>query len=171
MIIEAAGPIATSPAQALARRFRPRGCPRRPYLAVSAAVFRSGRVLLAKRVHPPFAGAFSLPGGLVELGETLEEAALRELREEVQIDARIFAFNRHVEFVDCDAVGKVRRHYVIASFACEWLAGEAQPGPEADETLWAVPDSLGGLNCTPHLASVVEAAQKLFASSVLDARG
>jgi 8-oxo-dGTP diphosphatase len=143
-----------------ARPEEARTYPRRPYLGVSVAVFRAGRVLLVRRIKPPFAGAFSLPGGLVEVGETLEGAALRELREEVQVDARIVAFNRHVESIDRDSAGIIRHHYVIASFAGEWIAGEAKPGPEAGETVWVEPARLSGLECTPHIVAVVEAAER-----------
>lgn len=145
-----------------AREARPglgRTYPRRPYLGVSVAVFKAGRVLLARRTKPPFAGAFSLPGGLVEVGETLEAAALREVFEELQINARIVAFNQFVESIDRDSVGKIRHHYVIASFAGEWIAGEAKPGPEAGEAIWVEPACLTGLDCTPHIVAVVEAAQ------------
>jgi 8-oxo-dGTP diphosphatase len=137
--------------------------PERPCLGVSLAVFREGLVLLARRARPPFVGAFSLPGGLVEAGETLEDAALRELREEVQVDARIVAFNQYVESIDRDSQGKIRHHYVIVSFAGEWISGDAAPGAEASETVWATPSELAALNGTPHLAAVVDAAEKLLA--------
>jgi 8-oxo-dGTP diphosphatase len=139
-----------------------RKCPGRPYLGVSLAVFRAGQVLLARRTRPPFAGAFSLPGGLVEAGETLEGAALRELREEVAVDARIVAFNQCVELIDRDGAGKIRHHYVIASFAGAWIAGEAKPGPEARQTVWAEPSRLAAFGCTPQIAAVVEAAEALL---------
>ena len=134
--------------------------PQRPYLGASVAVFRGGRVLLARRTKPPYAGAFSLPGGLVEVGETLAAAALREVQEELQIDARIVAFNQFVESIDRDRAGKIRHHYVIASFAGEWIAGEAKPGPEAREAVWVDPACLAGLDCTPHIVAVVESAQR-----------
>ncbi|MGH6812801.1 MAG: NUDIX hydrolase [Methylocella sp.] len=146
-----------------AREARPgsaRAYPRRPYLGVSVAVFRAGRVLLARRTKPPYAGAFSLPGGLVEVGETLAAAALREVQEELQIIARIVAFNQFVESIECDNAGKIRHHYVIASFAGEWIAGEAKPGPEAREAVWVEPARLAGLDCTPHIVAVAEAAQR-----------
>jgi 8-oxo-dGTP diphosphatase len=159
-------PTGSFAARTEARPGRARTYPWRPYLGVSVAVFRAGQVLLARRTKPPFAGAFSLPGGLVEVGETLEAAALRELREEVHVDARIVAFNRHVESIDRDSAGKIRHHYVIASFVGEWVAGEAKPGPEAGEAVWAEPSSLATLDCTPQLVAVVEAAQRALSARV-----
>ncbi|MCI0465566.1 MAG: NUDIX hydrolase [Beijerinckiaceae bacterium] len=167
MILGAKRPFAPDSTSAGARQVSFQDYPHRPYIGVSAAVFRSGKILLARRTKPPFAGGFSLPGGLVEIGETLEAAALRELREEVGVVARIVAFNRHVECVDRDLAGQVRQHYVIASFAGEWIAGEAQPGPEADDAIWVDPAGLADLNCTPHLTAVVEAAQKLLESRAM----
>lgn len=137
--------------------------PSRPCLGVSLAVFRDGLVLLARRTRPPFTGVFSLPGGLVEAGETLEDAALRELREEVRIEARIATFNQFVELIERDSLGQIRHHYVIASFAGEWIAGEATLGAEAIETVWAAPSRLAALDCTPGLATVVDAAEQLLA--------
>ncbi|MGH6848927.1 MAG: NUDIX hydrolase [Methylocella sp.] len=145
-----------------ARRGSARTYPQRPYLGASVAVFRAGRVLLARRTKPPYAGAFSLPGGLVEVGETLEVAALREVQEELQIDARIVAFNQYLELIDRDNTGKIRHHYVVASFAGEWIAGEAKPGPEAGGPVWVEPARLAGFDCTPHIVAVVAAAQRVL---------
>ncbi|MGH6857773.1 MAG: NUDIX hydrolase [Methylocella sp.] len=152
-----------------AREARPdsaRTYPQRPFVGVSVAVFRAGRVLLARRAKPPYAGAFSLPGGLVEVGETLAAAALREVQEELQIDARLIAFNQFVESIDRDSAGKIRHHYVIASFAGEWIAGEAKSGPEAGETVWVLPARLAGFDCTPNIKAVVEAAQRAMNARV-----
>jgi 8-oxo-dGTP diphosphatase len=153
-------PTVSLAARTEARPSSARTYPQRPYLGVSVAVFRAGLVLLARRTKPPFAGAFSLPGGLVEVGETLEAAALRELREEVRVDAHIVAFNGHVESIDRDSAGNIRHHYVIASFVGKWIAGEAKPGPEAGEAIWVEPARIAGLDCTPQLAGMVEAAQR-----------
>ena len=103
--------------------------PARPVLAASIAVFRDGKVLLATRTKPPADQLWSLPGGKVEAGETLEEAALRELDEEVGVTARILGFNRHVEIFGRDAEGAVTHHFVVASFIGEWLSGEPRTGP------------------------------------------
>lgn len=153
-------PTGSFAARTKARPGSARTYPRRPYLGVSVAVFRAGRVLLARRTRPPFSGAFSLPGGLVEVGETLEAAALRELLEEVQVDARIIGFNQFVESIDRDDGGKICHHYVIASFLGEWIAGEAKPRPEAGEAVWVEPACLASLDCTPNIIAVVEAAQR-----------
>ena len=132
--------------------------PARPVLAVSLAVFREGRVLLAQRAAPPLAGLFTLPGGVVELGETLAEAALREMREEVAVEARSLAFNRHVEVIHRDAAGAVARHYLIASFVGTWLAGDGTVGPEASAVLWATRGDLDRLAITDNLIPLLEAA-------------
>ncbi|HEX3493928.1 MAG TPA: NUDIX hydrolase [Methylocella sp.] len=159
-------PTGSFAARTEARPSSERSYSQRPYLGVSVAVFRAGRVLLARRTKPPFAGAFSLPGGLVEVGETLEAAALRELHEEVRVNVHIVAFNRHLESIDRDSAGKIRHHYVIASFVGEWIAGEARPGPEAGEAVWVEPACLAGLDCTPQLVAVVEAAQRALNAHV-----
>jgi|SRR6516165_7209447 len=138
-----------------------RAYPAYPFVGVSLAVFRAGHVLVATRTKPPFEGAFSLPGGLVEIGESLEAAALRELAEEVEVKARIIGFNQHVESIDRDPGGRVRHHYVIASFVGEWISGEGTPGPEAGEIRWVRPQDLVDLKCTPLVVPVVEAAAKL----------
>ncbi len=137
--------------------------PARPILAASVAVLREGRVLLARRAKPPGAGRFSLPGGLVEPGETLAEAALRELAEETGVAARIVEFNRHVEVIERDDAGAVRRHFVVASFVGAWLSGEGVVGPEASEILWATPDAIATLPVTDQLAPVLEGAWRLAA--------
>ncbi len=136
--------------------------PPHPILAVSVAVFRDGRVLLAARTKPPFDGAFSLPGGRVEVGEGLEDAALRELAEEVGVKARIVAFNRAVEMITQE-----RQHCVVLSYVGLWESGEAQLGPETGAILWAKPDELDGLKTSPNLRSVVESACEILCSKNL----
>src|ERR1700754_2104202 len=111
--------------------------PARPVLGVSIAVFREGKVLLASRTKPPFAGAFSLPGGHVEANETLEQAALRELSEEVEVTARIVGFNQNVETIRWANAHQLSKHFVIASFVGIWLSGEGQVSPEVGSILWA----------------------------------
>lgn len=135
--------------------------PNQPALAVSLAVFRKGEALLATRTGPPFARLFTLPGGLVETGETLEAAALRELREETGVLARIVGFNQPVQHIVRDSHGRVERHYVILSFAGLWIDGEGRPGAEAGKVLWRALDRLEGLSLTPGLPHILEAAKRI----------
>ena len=140
--------------------------PERPFLAASVAVFRDGRVLLGARTQPLAAGVFSLPGGVVELGETLEEAALRELREETGVNARIIGFAGHTEVLDRDDERRVRRHFVVASFAAHWVAGDGEPSAEAPQLVWADPRNLGDLPTTPGLRRILDAALLVLEKSL-----
>jgi 8-oxo-dGTP diphosphatase len=134
--------------------------PTRPILAASIAVFREGRVLIARRARAPMAGVYSLPGGVVELGETLHETALRELKEEVGIEAEIVAFVDHVEPIAREGAS-VREHYVVATFVGRWRRGEARTGPEVDAIAWIDPGAIGDYATTPNLPAIVAKAAAL----------
>ena len=134
-----------------------------PVLGVSIAVFRQGLVLVATRTKPPFEGAYSLPGGHVEARETLEQAALRELHEEVDVTARIIGFNQYVEPIRWENANQLCRHFVIASFVGVWVAGDGRPSPEAGDVRWLHPEALAHLPVTPGLQTVVDRARKIFA--------
>jgi ADP-ribose pyrophosphatase YjhB (NUDIX family) len=131
--------------------------PPRPILAVSTVVFRGGRALIARRARAPWAGAFSLPGGAVEIGETLTQAAARELMEEVGVEADIAGFVRHVEPIHREGA-RVKTHYVIVVFAARWRAGEPALSAEVDEIAWVDPLDLGGRPTTPELPDIVARA-------------
>jgi 8-oxo-dGTP diphosphatase len=137
--------------------------PTRPFLAASVAVFRDGRVLLAARGRPPSKALFSLPGGLVEPGETLAEAALRELTEETGIRAGIFAFLAPVEIIERDGDGRVRHHFVVCAHAARWIDGEPCPGAEATALRWVgrdeiAKDHVAGLETTLGLSDILRQA-------------
>ena len=134
--------------------------PARPILAVSVAVFREGRVLVGRRARPPWAGRFSLPGGVVEAGETLAEAAARELLEETGVEAEIIAFNRHVEPIVRES-GRVLAHFVIASFVARWTRGEATVSNEIDAVAWIEPEASATLMATPELSDILESARRI----------
>jgi 8-oxo-dGTP diphosphatase len=135
--------------------------PSRPVLAASVAVIREGRILLAARGKPPSEGLFSLPGGKVEIGETLGEAALRELREEVGVEAKLIGFIAPVEFIERDEKGHIRHHVVIAAHAARWVSGEPQTGPEAKEIRWVTERDIADLPITPGLTGILEQAFRL----------
>ena len=98
--------------------------PQRPFLAVSAAIFRDGKVLIVHRARKPALNLYSLPGGAVEVGESLTDAVVREVREETQINIEPVALAGHREAIMRDKEGRVERHFVILSFASRWLQGE-----------------------------------------------
>jgi 8-oxo-dGTP diphosphatase len=138
--------------------------PTRPILAVSAAVFRQGRVLIIRRAQAPLIGHFSLPGGRVELGETLADALARELMEEVGIEAEIVGFNRHVEAIYREG-DRIRTHFVIASFVACWKNGEPRLSDEVDAVDWVDPAGPLPEPNTPELGDVLTRAARLAGRS------
>jgi len=132
--------------------------PTRPYLAVSAAIFRDGRVLIVRRARPPARGLYTLPGGGVELGETLEQAVVREVREETALEVEPVDLVGFRQAIAHDAAGRVERHFVILPFAARWIAGDISLNEELSDAHWLVPAELSGLKTTEGLAQVVTAA-------------
>ena len=138
--------------------------PARPILAASVAVFKQGRALIARRARAPLVGLYSLPGGGVEIGETLREAALRELAEEVGLAADILGFIDHVESIAYEGA-RVRTHFVIATFVARWRAGEARVSEEVDHFVWIEPDRITDLPTTPELPRLIADAARIERSS------
>lgn len=138
--------------------------PQRPFLAVSAAIFRNGKVLVVRRARKPALNLYTLPGGAVEAGETLVEAAIREVREETSLSIEPVALAGHREVIARDDAGKVERHFVILSFASRWLAGEPVLSDELDDSRWVDPSELGNYRTTDGLAEIVTTAATLLAT-------
>jgi len=132
--------------------------PQRPYLAVSAAIIRDGKVLVVRRARNPALGIYTLPGGGVETGETLMQAVTREVREETSMDIEPVALAGHREAIVRDAQGRVERHFVILCFAARWLSGEPVLNEELDDARWLAPAALSSLRTTDGLAEIVAAA-------------
>src|SRR5487761_507922 len=122
--------------------------PTRPYLGVSAAVFRDGRVLIVRRARPPAHGLYTLPGGGVELGETLEQAVIREIREETALDIEPVELVGFRQAIVRDASGRVERHFVILPFAARFISGKISLNEELAEAHWLEPGALGNLKTT-----------------------
>ena len=139
--------------------------PTRPLLAASCAVFRDGQVLLASRAAAPFDKLYTLPGGIVEAGETLAEAALRELLEETGVIAEMVGFTGYTDYVDRDDSGRVRRHFVICSFASRWISGEGTPGEELPAMRWMSLTEAAELALTPGLMPILEKGRALVAAA------
>jgi ADP-ribose pyrophosphatase YjhB (NUDIX family) len=135
-----------------------RAYPARPFLAVSAAIIRDGRILVVRRARPPADGLFSLPGGLVETGETLTEAVEREVAEETGLAIEPVALAGFREAIMRDGEQRVKRHFVILSFASRWRGGEFLLNEELSEARWVTREELARLPTTDGLAGIVDAA-------------
>jgi ADP-ribose pyrophosphatase YjhB (NUDIX family) len=135
-----------------------RAYPGRPYLAVSAAIIRDGRVLVARRARGPALGVWTMPGGVVEAGETLIDALIREIAEETGMTIEPVALAGHREVLVRDDDKRVSRHFVILCFASRWIAGEPMLNEELAEARWLRPAELAGLKTTEGLAEIVAAA-------------
>jgi 8-oxo-dGTP diphosphatase len=139
--------------------------PDRPFLAASAAIVRDGKVLVVRRAQPPAGGLFSLPGGVVEVGETLHEAVAREVREETSLTIEPVALAGFRETIVRDQENRIQRHFVILPFAARWIAGEPVLNEELSEWRWVDPVEIAALPTTPGLASIVAAAFEQLAEA------
>jgi 8-oxo-dGTP diphosphatase len=135
-----------------------RAYPERPYLAVSAAVVRDGKVLVVRRARKPALNLYTLPGGAVELGETLHEAVTREVLEETALEIEPVALAGTRDVIVRDAQQHIERHFVILCFAARWLSGEPKLNEELDDARWLKPAELAGLKTTDGLAEIVASA-------------
>ena len=141
-----------------------RSYPTRPYLAVSAAIFRYDRILIVRRAQPPANGLYTLPGGGVELGETLEEAVIREVHEETGLTIEPVALAGYRQMIARDADGRIERHFVILPFAARWISGKIVLNEELAEAAWLLPSELSTMQTTEGLAVIVAAASDRLAA-------
>ena len=132
--------------------------PDRPYVAVSAAIIRDGRALIVRRARPPAHGVFTLPGGVVEAGETLHEAVVREIAEETSLAIEPVALAGHREVIVRDKEGKAERHFIILAFAARWISGEPRLNEELAEARWLRPEEIKPLKTTEGLHEIIAAA-------------
>lgn len=135
--------------------------PDHPRVGVGAVVLHRGRVLLVRRGRPPAAGRWSLPGGLVDLGETTAEAVRRELREECGIGVRLGGVAGVVDRVTRDPDGRVRYHYVLVDYLAFPDSDQVVAGSDAAECRWVPLDELERLEVTEGLADMVRRALAL----------
>lgn len=133
--------------------------PIRPQLAASAAIFRDGRLLLVRRANEPGRGLYSLPGGRVELGESLEQAVHREVDEETGLRIAIVGFAAIREVLPpAGGAG----HFVVLSYAARWVSGEVRLNEELDDFRWIDPGDLGDLKTTVQLEVSIAAARRVI---------
>ena len=129
--------------------------PDSPLVGVGAIIIQDGRVLLVKRGHPPLAGEWSIPGGVLELGETVRAAAVREAREETCLTVEPAELLGVYDRVLRDDAGRTLYHFVLIDFLCRPVAGQAQAADDADEVRWFTPAEVEKLELAEDTAEVV----------------
>ncbi len=132
-----------------------RDFPDRPLVGVGGVVISNGRVLLVRRGAPPLEGQWSIPGGLLEVGETLTAGVRRELLEETAVEVRALELLEVFERIDLDASGQARHHFVVLDYLCDVLGGQARAGSDVTDVAWATPEEL-------EKYSVSEAAKRVI---------
>ena len=132
--------------------------PDRPVVSVGAVVVDGDRVLLIKRGQEPLKGRWSLPGGVVEMGETLEAALVREVREETGLDIRVGPVIEALDRISRDGTGQVEFHYVIIDYLSHPIGGSLVSGTDADDARWVERADLPGYDLTAKVAEVVARA-------------
>jgi len=135
--------------------------PERPIIGVGGVVISQGRVLLIRRGSPPLQGQWSIPGGTLEVGETLVEGVRRELAEETGIDVRVRTLIDVFERIDRGPSGKPQYHFVVLDYLCEAVRGTAKAGSDVTEVAWAAPPELEKYSLTEIAGRVIRKAFEL----------
>jgi ADP-ribose pyrophosphatase YjhB (NUDIX family) len=133
--------------------------PEHPLVGVGAVIVEGDRVVLVRRAAEPMAGQWSIPGGLLELGETMRAGAEREAREETGLQVEAGEVLGVLDRIVPDGDGKPRFHYVLIDFLCRRVAGELRAGGDAAETRWVREPELAGLG-------VAEAATRIIRHAI-----
>jgi len=129
--------------------------PEHPVVGVGAVVVRDGRALIVRRGHEPRKGEWSLPGGMLDLGESLADAARREVKEETGLDVELGPIIETFDRVHRDDQGRIRYHFVIVDFVCWSVSGDAVAGSDAEAVAWVTVDETGAYGVNAHAKAVI----------------
>src|SRR5689334_17567512 len=135
-----------------------RDYPDRPLLGVGAVIIKKDQVLVVRRANPPLQGQWSIPGGLVNTGETTKEAVIREIREETSLTIEPVELVEVFERILRDTHSRVQYHFVVIDYLCRLLSGVPVPGTDVNEIRWARFEDLPVLGVTPETTSVIQKA-------------
>lgn len=132
--------------------------PDRPVVSVGVVAFKDEKVLLIQRANEPSKGRWSLPGGVVELGEPIRRAAIREVREECGIEIEPSAVLEVVDAIVPDDRGRIRFHYVLIDLLAEYKSGDLSPQSDISDARWSGEEELDELDILPATLSVIRKA-------------
>jgi len=135
--------------------------PDRPYVGVGAVIVQDGRVLIVKRKYDPLAGQWSIPGGAVEIGETLEGCVAREMLEETGLEIEVGPVIEVFDRITRDDLGKVRYHFVLVDYLCWPAGGHLQAGSDVADARFVEPSDLGQYQLTTKAMEVIARALEL----------
>ena len=121
-------------------------------------VIHEGRALLIKRGGPPLEGQWSIPGGTLELGESIQEGVRRELLEETGIEVRVGELIEVFDRIFRDAAGKIQYHFVIVDYLCEKVSGEAHAASDVTDAAWVCEEDLWNYKLTEAATRVIRKA-------------
>ena len=130
--------------------------PEHPLIGVGAIIIEAGRVVLVKRAHPPIQGQWSIPGGVLEIGEVIREAAIREAREETGLTVEPGELLGVYDRILRDPEHRVQYHYVLIDFLCRRVGGKLHASSDAAEVGWFRREDLAGLNLAEDTLDVIE---------------
>ena len=130
--------------------------PERPIVGVGAVIVDEGRVVLIKRKYEPLKGHWSLPGGMVEIGETLESALSREMLEETGLRVDVGPVIEVFDRIMYDEQKRVRYHFVLIDYLCWPAGGTLTPGSDVDAAIWVDPVALAQYDLTEKATSVIQ---------------
>jgi 8-oxo-dGTP diphosphatase len=134
--------------------------PDRPVVGVGAVIFRGEEVLLVRRGQEPAKGSWSLPGGVVELGENLVAAILREVREETGLTVKVLGITAVLERIFRDGDDNIPYHYVLIDFACDYIAGDLAPASDITAARFVSLDRLPNLPLASFTTQVILRARE-----------
>jgi 8-oxo-dGTP diphosphatase len=129
--------------------------PSAPMVGAGAIIIKCNRVALIKRAKPPLAGEWSIPGGMLELGETVREASVREAKEETGLDVEAGELLGVFDRVLRDPEGRVQYHYVLIDFLCRPTGGELHAGGDASDARWFTAEEVARLPLMKDTAEVI----------------
>jgi mutator protein MutT len=122
---------------------------------VGAIIVHDERILLVRRSNPPLQGEWSIPGGLVETGETTKEAIVREVREETGLEIEVVRLAEVFERIVRDRESRVQYHFVLIDYLCQVIVGEAHAASDVSEVRWVRTDELEKFAVAPETCEVI----------------